>query len=242
MFKQRTFFAWPFLMMVALFFCAHARAQIPVRTPCTDLSSCPKDSNVLRWFEKTPGAAAVWAPIGIEHRGAKSFSNWVRRATSLKNLPAFNHSLSLNCWEYVLYTSLKLETMNLVRVRNLYMAREQGKSLSLALGTNVGNANYTMSTSRVKISWPPKIKSHDWVFMDETGHVVQLLGETNSFGQQLVASFSPRPIWGDGSQERPIEGIRPEITTVESLIEEMIELYPDVPTDWNNIQLLIVRP
>lgn len=92
------------------------------------------------------------------------------------------------------------------------------------------------------LTWPKALEAGDIVFMDETSHVVQLLGKTNAQGEQLVVSFSPRPIWGDGSQERPVENTRPEITTIESLIEQLIELYPDVPTDWNNINLQVIRP
>jgi hypothetical protein len=81
----------------------------------------------------------------------------------------------------------------------------------------------------------------DVILMDEGGHVVQFTGERDAAQRNRVVSFSPRPIWGDGSREFPLESLRPEVTTVESLIEEMIELYPDVPTDWQNIRLKVVR-
>jgi ASC-1-like (ASCH) protein len=81
----------------------------------------------------------------------------------------------------------------------------------------------------------------DVILMDEGGHVVQFTGGRDAAQRNIVVSFSPRPIWGDGSREFPLESVRPEVTSVESLIEEMIELYPDVPTDWQNISLKVVR-
>ena len=81
----------------------------------------------------------------------------------------------------------------------------------------------------------------DIVLMDESSRVVQFTGEKDAAQRNKVVSLSPRPIWGDGSRAVPMESVRPEITTAESLIEEMIDLYPDVPTDWQDINLKIVR-
>jgi hypothetical protein len=140
------------------------------------------------------------------------------------------------------YAALRLGRLDLEAVKALYGKRADGEKLSNILGTNIGKANYKIQHAIVSLSWPNQIEAGDVVFMDETSHVVQLIGERDNSGKQRVVSFSPRPLWGDGSQERPVPGLRPQITTVESLVEEMIDLYPDVPSDWQNIELKIVRP
>lgn len=205
-------------------------------------STCEQQTHPLLWFTSEPQARAVWAPFGTKHAGAEPFASWVNKAKDARARPAFKSTLSLNCWEYVLYTALRLEHLTLEEVKDLYAKRTAGDKLSEFIGTPVGTAHYKVRGAKVKLTWPDGLSSGDIVFMDETSHVVQLLGEANAQGEQLVISFSPRPIWGDGSHERPVENTRPELTTVESLIEQMIELYPDVPTDWNNINLKIIRP
>jgi len=193
------------------------------------------------WFQSEKKSNAVWAPFGTRHSGAQQFELWVKKSKDSRTLPPFENNLSLNCWEYILYSALKLERISLADVKFLYSIRADGKPISEHLGATVGVASYTVRNSKVKIRWPKDIQSSDVVFMDETSHVVQLLGQKDPDGHELIVSFSPRPIWGDGSQERPVPNQKPEVTTVESLIEEMIDLYPDVPTDWNNIGLKIVR-
>lgn len=207
---------------------------------CTS-APCSLQRADLLWFQKTPQAEAVWSPFGVSHSGAKPFADWIKKAKHTQTIPDFTNSLSLNCWEYVLYTGLRLGRLDLDSVKALYRRRAEGEKLSEIFGKAIGKATYTIKNSNVRLSWPSGIEPGDVVFMDEASHVVQLLGARDTTGKELVISFSPRPIWGDGSQERPVPSMRPEVTTLESLIEEMIELYPDVPTDWNNIELKLVR-
>ncbi len=195
----------------------------------------------LLWFVNEPQAQAVWAPFGVSHSGAQRLEAWVKKAKYASSVPPFRNSLSLNCWEYVLYTALRLDRLTLENAKTLYAQKAGNQKLSELLGTFIGKAEYKVNNVKVSLTWPNGIGPGDVVFMDETSHVVQLLGVQNDLGNELVISFSPRPIWGDGSQERPVPGLRPEITTVESLIEEMVDLYPDVPTDWENIKLKVVR-
>lgn len=115
------------------------------------------------------------------------------------------------------------------------------KNSLLPWGKQVGQATYSIQGSHVQIQWPKELRLGEVILMDEGGHVVQFIGEQDGAQRDLVVSFSPRPIWGDGSREVPLNSVKPQVTTVESLIEEMIELYPDVPTDWQGIDLTIVR-
>lgn len=200
-----------------------------------------KSESALRWFQADPKAAAVWASFGTTLPQSKTFASWVKKAKQGQDLPQFRNTLSLNCWEYVLYTALKTSKITLEETKSIYAAKAHGQKLSDVQGKTIGNATYAIKGSQITITWPSGIKPGDVVFMDETSHVVQLIGEQGEHGHRRVASFSPRPIWGDGSHERPVEGTRPELTTIESLIEEMIDLYPDVPTDWQKIELKIVR-
>lgn len=195
----------------------------------------------MLWFLSDPDARAVWAPFGSRSDGALAFEDWVKSAPSPSALPVFRNSLSLNCWEYVVYSMLKAHRFSLAQARSLYAARARGEKLSSSLGMQVGQATYRIQGSRVEINWPKDLTLGDIVLMDESSHVVQFTGEKDAVQRNKVVSFSPRPIWGDGSREVPMESVRPEITTVESLIEEMIDLYPDVPTDWQDINLKIVR-
>ncbi|NBO39329.1 hypothetical protein EBU99_12185 [bacterium] len=201
-----------------------------------------QNTNSLLWFVDKPQAQAVWSPFGVSHPGAQSFEAWVKKANNARSIPEFTNMLSLNCWEYVLYTAVRLGNLEVATVKALYEKKRDGQKLSEILGTTIGKANYKIKNNSVKLNWPLGIKPGDVVFMDETGHVVQLSGLQNDHSENLVISFSPRPIWGDGSREAPEPSLRPELTTIESLLEEMIELYPDVPTDWENIELKIIRP
>lgn len=219
----------------------HFPSLASMKVSCTP-AHCHLEQSELLCFQTTPKAGAVWSPFGISHPGARRLEEWVKKATDLKTIPDFTNTLSLNCWEYVLYSGLRLGRLELEAVRALYRKRADGEKLSENFGTTFGKASYKIKNSGVRLTWPREIESGDIVFMDETSHVVQLLGSRDETGRELVISFSPRPIWGDGSQERPVPSLHPEVTTVESLIEEMISLYPDVPTDWQNIELKIVRP
>ncbi len=136
---------------------------------------------------------------------------------------------------------LRANRFSLSQTRALYAARARGEKLSSALGKQVGQATYSIRGSHVEMRWPQDLMLGDVILMDEGGHVVQFTGELDAAQRNRVVSFSPRPIWGDGSPEVPLDSVKPEVTTIESLIEEMIDLYPDVPTDWQDIDLKIVR-
>lgn len=230
-----------FLVVVAGSVCFPLASGAAAQNSCT-ASRCRSEASDLLWFEENSRAEAVWSPFGVSHRGAKQLRNWIQTAKQGQKIPDFTNSLSLNCWEYVLYTGLRLGELDLEAVNALYRKRAAGEKLSENFGQPVGSARYIIRSSSVKVTWPREIEAGDAVFMDETSHVVQLLGSRDEIGRERVVSFSPRPIWGDGSQEVPVPNMRPEVTTVESLVEEMIRLYPDVPTDWQDIELKIVRP
>ncbi|NBW82309.1 hypothetical protein EBR21_11200 [bacterium] len=202
---------------------------------------CSEQTANLKWFEKDIIAQAVWAPFGVTHPGAKSFHQWIRKAEDGQKLPEFRNNLSLNCWEYVLYVAAKFGQLSISKVRALMDSRQRGETLSQLLGGRVGKVNYSIKNGKVKTLWPKSTSPGDVVFMDETSHVVQVTGETDISGRMQVISFSPRPIWGDGGAISPQSGIKPQTTTLESLIEELVELYPDVPTDWNKIDITVVR-
>lgn len=196
----------------------------------------------LLWFNKTTHNFAVWAPFGEEHPDAVRFQDWVARANPEQPLVEFNNRLVLNCWEYVLYTSLKIKKVSLKTVQSYYDAISLNKPLSAVLGKTVGKVSYKIENNQAKLSWSHQPRAGDVIFMDETSHVVQVTGKFTSKGHVEVVSFSPRPIWGDGSRYWAEPNTRPEVTTLESLIEQLMELYPDVPSDWNNIELKVVRP
>jgi hypothetical protein len=204
-------------------------------------AQAPNTSNPVLWFLSDPDAQAVWAPFGSRAEGVPAFEDWVNKSASTGALPAFRNTLSLNCWEYVVYSMLRANKFSLSQARALYAARARGEKLSSSLGRKVGQAAYSIHGPRIEIRWPKEIMAGDVILMDEGGHVVQFTGEQDAAQRNRVVSFSPRPIWGDGSREVPLDSVKPEVTTVESLIEEMIELYPDVPTDWQDINLKIVR-
>ncbi len=238
-------FSAPLAFVVALTLAktpSHARAQhSSTHAECVAVT-CEGLQNPLLWFQTEPNAQAVWAPFGTSWAGAKQFELWVKKSKESAKLPPLTNTLSLNCWEYVLYSALKLQRLSLAEVKYLYSIRTDGKLLSEHLGSTLGIARYAVRNSKIKITWPKELRLGDVVFMDETSHVVQLLGQRDSDGRELVVSFSPRPIWGDGSQEQPVPSQKPEVTTVEALIEEMMILYPDVPSDWDNVELKVVRP
>lgn len=202
---------------------------------------CNSHSADLHWFESDARNKAVWAAFGTTHSGARSFQNWLESDHQKTSLPAFRNTLSLNCWEFVLYSALKRKTISHNRARELLQVRLNGEKLSEHMGEWIGRIRYTIDSSRVTLQWPQGVAAGDIVFMDETSHVVQFNGITETSGRKQVISFSPRPIWGDGAVMWPQTNVQPEVTTLESLIEEMIELYPDVPTDWNAIDLKVVR-
>ena len=199
------------------------------------------NSSQLLWFLNDSRAEAVWASAGAEHRGAKSFRHWLESARASAVLPAFRNTLSLNCWEYVLYTALRSNRMTLEEAKAVHAGRMRGQALGDLLGREIGNAQYNSQEASIKVVWPAAAADGDIVLMDQSSHVVQLTHQVDSMGRRVVVSFSPRPIWGDGSSEWPVPGTKPELTTVESLIEQMRDLYPDVPSDWQNIELKVVR-
>ncbi len=80
----------------------------------------------------------------------------------------------------------------------------------------------------------------DILFLDGASHVVYATGRFN--GGIEVVSFSPLPIWGDGQNIYGSKNVRPEITTVEHIIQNLHDLYPDVPSDWNRIKLTFGSP
>lgn len=201
-------------------------------------SESPLSSPML-WFQTEPKAFAVWAPFGLKFEKSLSFRDWVMTARPGEKIPNFDNKLSLNCWEFIIYSSLRIGNLSLNDAKLVFQNKARGKNLYEIMGTLKGQGTYSITNSKVKLVWPPDIHSGDIVFMDNTGHVVQLLGMKNANRQELVVSFSPRPIWGEASQEFPAPDTYPEITTVESLIEQMIDLYPDVPSDWNKIQLRV---
>lgn len=202
---------------------------------------CATQSTDLLWFESNPENAAVWAPFGVTDNSAKSFRSWILKSGEQQGLPDFRNTLSLNCWEYILYVSLKFKTLSRAQVQNMVKARINGDTLSNLMGSEIGKIRYTMMNGKVTVIWPESADAGDVIFMDETSHVVQATGNRDAAGRMQVVSFSPRPVWGDGSAERPQKNVKPEVTTLESLIEELADLYPDVPTDWNNIDLKLVR-
>lgn len=196
----------------------------------------------LLWFMASPKAEAVWAPFGEEHDGAVRFQAWVKKSQPQTSLIPFDNRLVLNCWEYVLYTALKMKTLTIPQVQSIYDRTAGGESLSAAFGATVGTVPYQIENERVTLNWSFEPRAGDIILMDEASHVVQATGGRDPLGRVEVISFSPRPIWGDGSRYWPEPNTQPEVTTLESLIEELIVLYPDVPTDWNQIELKVVRP
>ena len=74
------------------------------------------------------------------------------------------------------------------------------------------------------------------VLMDGRSHVVFATGRANPDGIEVV-SFSPQPIWGDGSWTGGKADVSPEVTTLEKIIGYMAELYPETPSDWEAIQI-----
>ena len=196
----------------------------------------------LLWFEDESNAQATWAPFGTAHSVARSFESWAQDSRAQLPLPDFRNKLSLNCWEYVLYVALKFKRITKLKTQDILNARKRGENISGLIGTKIGLIRYSIKNGSVKAEWPKATVAGDLIFMDETSHVVQTTGRLDTSGRMEIISFSPRPIWGDGSAERPIPSTKPQITTIESLIEEMIELYPDVPSDWNQINLTVVRP
>jgi hypothetical protein len=131
--------------------------------------------------------------------------------------------------------------MTLEEAKAVHAGRMRGQALGDLLGREIGNAQYNSQEASIKVVWPAAAADGDIVLMDQSSHVVQLTHQVDSIGRRVVVSFSPRPIWGDGSSEWPVPGTKPELTTVESLIEQMRDLYPDVPSDWQNIELKVVR-
>lgn len=208
---------------------------------CTFGFTASGNSTGLLWFLEDSRAEAVWASAGTEYSGSKSFRRWLESARASTALPEFRNTLSLNCWEYVLYTAFRTNRMTLEEAKAVHAGRMRGQALADLLGREIGSARYNPQEASIRIVWPAAATDGDVVLMDQSSHVVQLTHQVDSMGRRVVVSFSPRPIWGDGASEWPMPSTKPELTTVESLIEQMRDLYPDVPSDWQNIELKVVR-
>jgi hypothetical protein len=152
------------------------------------------NSSQLLWFLNDSRAEAVWASAGAEHRGAKSFRHWLESARASAVLPAFRNTLSLNCWEYVLYTALRSNRMTLEEAKVVHAGRMRGQALGDLLGREIGNAQYNSQEASIKVVWPAAAADGDIVLMDQSSHVVQLTHQVDSIGRRVVVSFSPRPM------------------------------------------------
>ncbi|MEI8027848.1 MAG: hypothetical protein WCI18_15975 [Pseudomonadota bacterium] len=193
------------------------------------------------WFKKEINPTATW---GQEEFQSKKiyFRNYLKGPKS--PLPLFTNQLILNCLDYVVYSALKFNFMTQEEAWKIYERRSRGESLeSVLFPFGSKKITYIIENKKVKFQNLEDIESLDIVLMDGPSHVVQAVPSSENTNLNLeFVSFSPRPIWGDGSSESNLENITPELTTLESLIEEMIELYPDVPSDWIDINIVSGRP
>jgi len=216
----------------------------------TGIDSCTQfgGANRLAFNEPTPETYPLWfqqernvATWGQDDFNSHKvyFRNYLKKPD--RNLPAFSNSLILNCLDYVIYSALRFKLLTLEEGLDVYWRKSQGEALDQILfPSGSKKITYQIINKKVLFDNQGKVDPLDLILMDGPSHVVQAI----ELGKKdfRVVSFSPRPIWGDGSSVANLENISPELTTLESLIEEMIELYPDVASDWNQIEILAGKP
>lgn len=197
--------------------------------------------NYPLWFQELSNPTATW---GREDPDSEKvyFRDHLKDPRS--RLPRFSNRLILNCLDYVVYSALRFNFLSFEEAHQIYVRRSQGEPLEKILfPSGAKKITYRVLNNKVVFDNLGAIASLDVVLMDGPSHVIQAIYPPKDFKKDLkFVSFSPRPIWGDGSSETNKENIAPEITTLENLIEEMIDLYPDVPSDWENIEILAGRP
>ena len=193
------------------------------------------------WFKELDHPTATW---GQEEPQSNKlyFRNFLKEPK--QSLPLFTNQLILNCLDYVIYSALKFNLLTFKDARQVYERKSRGELLeNILFPGGSKQIFYKVEGKTVKFKNLESIVNLDVILMDGPSHVIQAIRSPQDSKENLrFVSFSPRPIWGDGSSETNLENIAPEITSLESLIEEMIELYPDVPNDWNNIHIVAGRP
>jgi hypothetical protein len=206
----------------------------------TNSSLKPPTSYPL-WFKELDHPTATW---GQEEPQSNKlyFRNFLKKPK--QSLPLFTNELILNCLDYVIYSALKFKLLTFNDAWQVYERKSRGEHLEKILfPSGSKQIFYKVEGKTVIFKNLESIVNLDIILMDGPSHVIQAIRSPEGSNDRLrFVSFSPRPIWGDGSSETNLENITPEVTTLESLIEEMIELYPDVPSDWNDIHIVAGRP
>lgn len=194
----------------------------------------------LLWFQ-ADGAQANWASSGLQFRNARPFASWLADPTDTV-LPAFDARLSLNCWEFVYYSALRRGRIRKAELAPLAARADANGDAFRATILPHGRQEIRYAVEgvgarpRVTFAPGPRPRAGDVVLFDGWSHVTQATGRLVD-GRMEIVSFAPRPIWGDGQMTWGVADVAPEVTTVESLIENLVDLYPDVPTDWDGIRI-----
>jgi hypothetical protein len=225
----------PIILAIAVSNCG----QLPEQEENSVSQSSENRYDIL-WFIHENDARASWGTYGGDGGDLRKFQEYVQRRPPASKPPAFTSKLVLNCWEFVLYGAWRGGRIHAEDIQKVYAGRSQNTPLRHLITQSTSAITYTISPQgKVKLVPAAPVLPGDLIFMDESSHVIQATGNTTPDGKLEVISYSPRPIWGDGGYEGIYQGLAPEITSLESLIEELIDLYPDVPSDWQNISLLV---
>jgi len=197
----------------------------------------PSPKTYPLWFQQEKNVA-TWGQDDFDSQKVY-FRNYLKKPD--RNLPVFSNRLILNCLDYLIYSALRFRLLTLEEALDVYKRKSQGVALDQILfPSGSKKITYQIINKKVHFDNPGKVDPLDLILMDGPSHVVQAIEPGKK--DFKVVSFSPRPIWGDGSTGTNLENMSPEVTTLESLIEEMIELYPDVESDWNRIEILAGKP
>ena len=218
-----------------------AAACVPTQEASQTSFLWKSKENYPLWFKDIKNPTATW---GQEDPESRKIYFRIHLKKPRSKLPDFSNRLILNCLDYVVYTALKFKLLTREEAVQIYVRKSQGERLDKILfPSGIKKITYKIVDKKVIFDNLEIIESLDVILLDGPSHVVQAINLPKNLRKDFkFVSFSPRPIWGDGSSDTNQENISPELTTLESLIEEMIHLYPDVPSDWENIEILAGKP
>lgn len=201
------------------------------------LSPTPLKLSEMLWFQ---GQVATWGASGSHLPGKESFADWVKQSPpngAETPLPPFNSTLLMNCAEFVFYTALRSDKIDRSWLQNWSQkvkVTEPYEQFMLPHGAQ--SMDYRVQDGKVQMQAGPRPKEGDVLIFDGASHVMLATGREVD-GKTEVISFSPLPLWGEGSFTMGKADVAPEVTTVEDLIQNLVDLYPDSPVDWAKIQI-----
>ncbi|PIQ24134.1 hypothetical protein COW36_10805 [bacterium (Candidatus Blackallbacteria) CG17_big_fil_post_rev_8_21_14_2_50_48_46] len=208
------------------------KGALPEQTLALNSPQVLSLKEVLPWTQHT----ATWGASGSLSPGKQSFAEWIRTGDAMQ-IPALDDQLILNCYEFILYAALqagKIDSDWLKQFEKQHVVTEPFEKEMLPHGAQ--SMQYQVLEGQVQMQSGPRPQEGDIVLFDGASHVMLATGRTPG-GKTEVLSFSPLPIWGEGSFTMGKDHVAPELTTLEDLIQNLVDLYPDSPVDWAKIEI-----